>query len=182
MRSRALAKRYARAVLALAKEDGDPAAIATALERAAVALEDPTVAPVVASPALDTETRLSLVRRLIESLGLPRLVGNCLCLLAERQRLDLVGDLWRTYVDLLDEALGRRRVAVRSAAALTDEQLRRVLDGVRRLVGAGEIVPLVEVDPELIGGVVVEVGGVVYDGSIRTQVRGLARRMVAAGP
>jgi F-type H+-transporting ATPase subunit delta len=181
MRSRALAKRYARALLALAKEDGDPAAVATALERAAVALEGPTVAPVVASPALDTETRLTLVRKLIASLGLPKLVGNCLCLLAERQRLDLVGDLWRTYVDLLDEALGRRRVLVRSASPLTDEQMRRVLDGMHRVMGGGEIIPLVEVDPDLIGGVVVEVGGVVYDGSIRTQVNGLARRMVAAG-
>jgi len=181
MRSRALAKRYARALLALAKEDGDPAAIAAALERAAATLEAPTVAPVVASPALDTETRLALVRRLNEGLGLPRLVANCLCLLAKRQRLDLVGDLWRTYVDLLDEALGRRRVMVRSASPLSEEQLRRVLDGMRRVMGDGEIIPLVEVEPELIGGVVVEVGGVVYDGSIQTQVRGLARRMVAAG-
>ncbi len=181
MRSRALAKRYARALLALAKEDGGPAAIAAALERAAAVLEAPTVAPVVASPALDTETRLTLVRKLIAALGLPKLVGNCLCLLAERQRLDLVGDLWRAYVDLLDQALGRRRVLVRSATALTDEQMRRVLDGMRRVVGGGEIIPLVEVEPDLIGGVVVEVGGVVYDGSIRTQVDRLARSMVAAG-
>ena len=181
MRSRALAKRYARALLALAQEGGDPAATATALERAAAALEGPTVAPVVASPAIDTEKRLALVRKLIDSLGLPKLVGNCLCLLAERQRLELVGDLWRAYVDVLDQALGRRRVVIRSASPLADEQLRRVLDGIRRVTGGGEIVPLVEVDPELIGGVVVEVGGVVYDGSTRTQVQALARRMVAAG-
>jgi F-type H+-transporting ATPase subunit delta len=168
-------------LLALAKEDGDPAAVGAALERAATALESATVAPVVASPALDTETRLALVRKLIASLGLPKLVGNCLCLLAERQRLDLVGDVWRTYADLLDEALRRRRVLVRSATPLTDEQMRRVLDGMRGVVGGGEIIPLAEVDPDLIGGVVVEVGGVVYDGSIRTQVNALARRMVAAG-
>jgi F-type H+-transporting ATPase subunit delta len=181
MRSRALAKRYARALLALAKEDGDPAAIAAALERAATVLESPTVAPVVASPALDSETRLALVRGLIEGLGLPRLVGNCLCLLAERHRLGLVGDLWQTYADLLDDALGRRRVRVRSAFPLSNEQVRRVLDGVRGVVGHGEIVALLEVDPDLIGGVVVEAGGVVYDGSIRTQVNRLARQMVAAG-
>ena len=179
MTPRGVATRYARALLALAKESGDPASLAEPLERAAAALGAPDVAAVIGSPAIDSRTRIGLVRRVVESLELPTLVANCLMLLGERHRLDIVDDLWRAYRDLLDQTLGRSRVLIRSATPLSDADVTRVLDGLRRTMGDQELIPIVDVVPELLGGVVAEVRGVVYDGSVQTQIDRLARRMTA---
>lgn len=179
MTGRAVAKRYARALLALAKEGGDPSAIADALEQVATALNAPSVADVVRSPAIKAEVRLDVVRKMVGSLQVPHLLANCLFLLAERRRLAIVDELWRSYLALLDQALGRRRVIMRSATPLSEEQVQRSLEALRGVVGSAEMIPVLEVDPELLGGVVAEIGGVVYDGSVRTQVAKLARQMTA---
>jgi F-type H+-transporting ATPase subunit delta len=173
-----LAKRYARALLALASEDGTEQALGDALGQAAAVLATPSIATVIYSPAVGLDGRRAVVHGLIENLGLPRLLANCLYLLAERGRLDIVDDLAHVYVELLDQRLGRSRVVVRSAVQLTDEQVQEILGALRGRVGTQELIPEVEVDSELLGGVVCEVEGVVYDGSIRTQVGRLARRMV----
>jgi F-type H+-transporting ATPase subunit delta len=166
-------------LLALAQEGGDAGSLAEPLERAAAALGDPAVSAVVRSPAIDFRTRIGLVRRIVESLELPSLVVNCLLLLSERERLDIVEDLWRSYRDLLDETLGRKRVMIRSASPLSDAQVTRILAGLRGSLGDVELVAVVSVAPELLGGVVAEVGGVVYDGSLRTEIDRLARQMTA---
>lgn len=179
MTGRAVAKRYARALLALAKETDDPRAIGDALEQVATALKAPAVAAVVTSPAIGSQARLALVRQIIDAARVPRLLANCLFLLGERRRLDVVDDLWHAYVDLLDQTLGRRRVILRSATPLADEQVQRLLECLRGVVGKGEVVPVLEVDPDLLGGVVAEIGGVVYDASVKTHVGKLARQMAA---
>jgi F-type H+-transporting ATPase subunit delta len=181
MRGGAVAKRYARALLALARENGDPTVIGEALGRAACALAAREVAEVARSPAVGVEARMEVVRRVVGALAAPRVVANCLYLLAQRRRLDIVGDVWQAYLVLLDEALGRGRVTVRSAVPLPGARLEALLAAFRELTGTAELVPRVEVDPDLLGGVIVETGGVVYDGSVRTQVSRLARRMMATG-
>ncbi len=179
MRGRAVAKRYARAMLALAKENGDPTVIGEALGRAACALAAAGVAEVVRSPVVGADARMAVVRRVVDTLGLPRVVANCLYLLSERRRLDIVEDVWQAYLVFVDEALGRSRVTVRSAVPLTDTQAQALLIALRGLTAKAELVPRFEVDAEILGGVVVEMGGVVYDGSVRTQIERLARRMTA---
>ena len=178
MTSGAVAKRYARAMLALARDEGDPAGLAAALQQVAAVLAVPSVAAVVRNPAVGLEDRRALVRRLVEDLSLPKLLESCLFLLAERQRLDIVDGLWRSYVELLDQALGRARVIVRSAVPLSEDDVEGILGVVRRLTGKENLIPVLEVDGELLGGIVCEVEGIVYDGSVRTHVDRLARQMV----
>jgi F-type H+-transporting ATPase subunit delta len=69
----------------------------------------------------------------------------------------------------VDERLNRVRAAVTAAAALdpaTEQQLRQRL---RERLGK-EVVLEVRQDPALVGGIVTQVGSVVYDGSLRTQL------------
>lgn len=178
MRSGAVARRYARALVALASEAGDPGSLADALERVAALLAEPSVARVLLNPALGVEDRRGVVGGMVGELKLPGLLANCLFLLAERQRLGMVGELWQAYVTLVDEQLGRTRVVVRSAVPLSEKQEGEILAVLRRLTGRENLIPALEVDGELLGGVVCEVAGVVYDGSTRSHVNQLARHMV----
>lgn len=179
MTSRGVAKRYARALHALASSDGNAETVAEALGQVATVLAAPSVAGIVRNPAIGSDGRRAVVRSLIEQLGLPKLVGNCLYILAERQRLEIVDDLWQAFVQLVDEAVGRGRVVIRSAAPLAESHAEQILEVLRRVTGKKELIPVLEVDPDLLGGVVCEAEGVVYDGSIRTQVNQLAQRMVS---
>ena len=85
-------------------------------------------------------------------------------------------DIARAYDALLDRELGRVRVGVRSAIPLSDEVHQQMVALARRLAGKDVLVDS-EVDPELLGGVVLDVGGTVYDGSVRTRLARMSRTM-----
>jgi F-type H+-transporting ATPase subunit delta len=176
-----LARRYARALLGLARETGTVAAAGEELARTTATFADPALAAVVLNPGIAAASRRAIVGRVVERLGLSPTVGNLVRLLADRDRLSLLPDLARAYETFVDRELGRARVGIRSAAALTDAQRTQLEALARRLTGSQQVVVSVTVDPELIGGVVLDASGTVYDGSIKTQLARLADRMAGSG-
>jgi len=176
-----LGKRYARALLDLARAEGVLEASAEELGRAVAAFEEPRLRPLCLSPALDTGTRLRNTTRVVAALGLSSTVGNLISLLAERNRLVLLPDVGRWYEALLDEALGRVRVTIRSAAALSPAQRNELLELARQLTGRREVLASTDVDAELLGGVVLDVDGTVYDGSLKAQLARLSKEMAEGG-
>jgi F-type H+-transporting ATPase subunit delta len=176
-----LARRYARALFELARESGTVAAAGEELARAASTFAEPTIASVVLNPGIAAAARRAMVGRVVDRLGMSATVGNLIRLLADRDRLRLLPDVVRAYEWFVDRELGRARVAIRSATALSDTQ-RTELEGLaRRLTASREVVASVAVDPDLLGGVVLDVGGTVYDGSVKTQLERLADRMAGTG-
>jgi len=175
-----LGRRYARAVFGLARESNAVAAAGEELARATATFADPALAAVVLNPGIATTARRAIVGRIVDRLGLSPMVGNLLRLLADRDRLGLLPDVARAYEAFVDRELGRARVAIRTAVALGDAQRADLESLARRLTGSQQVVASVTVDPELIGGVVLDAGGVVYDGSVQTQLARLADRMAGS--
>ena len=66
-----------------------------------------------------------------------------------------------------------------AAQPIADASLAELV-GVLEKIAGRKVVPTVETDPELIGGLTVEMQGTVYDGSVRTQLERLARTMAKA--
>jgi F-type H+-transporting ATPase subunit delta len=176
-----LAKRYARALLDLAREEGTLAPTAEELARAAATFEEPRLRPLLLSPAIDAGTRRRTTRAVLEALRLSKTVTNLISLLAERDRLPILGDVARWYEELLDRELGRARVTIRSAAPLSTSERSALVELARRLTRSREVVATTEVDPELLGGIILDAAGTVYDGSIRTQLARLSREMAERG-
>ena len=176
-----LGRRYAHAVLGLAREEGTLEATGEELNRAAATFEEPRLRPLVLSPVIDAGARLRTARGVVEALGLSPTVRNLIGLLAERDRLEILADLARWYDTLLDDELGRVRVAIRSATALSAVERNELIELARRLTDRQEILAATELDSELIGGVVLDIGGTVYDGSLRTQLARLTREMAEGG-
>ena len=137
MSGRRLAKRYARALFSLTRD----ALISTAEElgRVAAVLEEPRLKLVLRSPAVDASARLRIARRVAAALDLSPGVGNLLCLLAERDRLDVLSDIAATYEQLVDDALGRARALIRSATPLSGAEKNDLVDLARRLTGRREV-------------------------------------------
>jgi F-type H+-transporting ATPase subunit delta len=81
-----------------------------------------------------------------------------------------------SYRRLLNEAKGRVEAKVVSASALESamvEQLRARLNG----ISGKDVVLQQDTDPSLLGGLLIELEGKVYDGSIRTQLEKMKQRI-----
>ncbi|MEW4489156.1 ATP synthase F1 subunit delta [Thalassoglobus sp. JC818] len=101
---------------------------------------------------------------------------NFLLTLAKHDRLELLplilSEAWQSH----EEQQGQVRVKLRSAVELTSDQLERIK---QRLHDALSFEPILipSLDQELLGGLVIQVGDTVYDGSLRTRLRDLRQRL-----
>ncbi len=101
---------------------------------------------------------------------------NFLHVLARHDRLDLLPYVAIEARAEYETRTNQKRVTVKSAVALSDEQLGAVADRLRSTFG---FQPILEsrVDQSLLGGLVIQVGDTVYDGSLRTRLRTLKQRL-----
>jgi len=173
-----LGRRYARALLTLAREEGRLEETGDDLKRVATAFADEGLQSVLENPAVGVGTRDQLAQRIANAMGVSKTVANAIRLLAQRDRLGFIGDVERAYRALLDRELGRTRVLIRSAAELSAAEVDQLGDLARRLAKQ-EVIIASEVDSDLIGGAVLDVGGVVYDGSIKSQLTRMAGAMTS---
>lgn len=171
-----VARRYAKAIAAIAEEQGTLDAVGAELRALARVAADPALAPVLANPLLSAGSRQTIARSLAEQLGLGPMTRNFLCLLGDHQRLDLLVGIADQYERIVDRTLGRVRARLRTAVDLAAGEQQAVGAALERLTGK-KVVAERSTDPGLLGGMVVEVEGKVYDGSVRTQLRRLAAAM-----
>ena len=106
-------------------------------------------------------------------------VRNFLSLLLDRNRLDQIDDLLTAYQAALDQAAGIVPVSVSSTGPL-DEAVRRRLRKVMANLLKRKVRLAYETDPELIGGIRIQVGSTVYDGTIRTRLEEIGRQLAVS--
>jgi F-type H+-transporting ATPase subunit delta len=177
MDSGSVARRYAKALFALAKESGRVEAWSESLALLDRALRDaPDLADILADPLHGRDERHAIADHLSRAVNLDAEPANLLRLLADRNRLDRLGDVLRAFGELADANLGRLRARVTTAVPLEASAVEALS---RRLSELTRATVLLErsVEPALIGGVVAQVGSVVYDGSLRTQLDDLKRSL-----
>ncbi|MDG2308118.1 MAG: ATP synthase F1 subunit delta [Candidatus Binatia bacterium] len=175
-----LAKRYARALLSVAKEENRLEEVASELESISSWLADEELSDALTSPALTHENRQALVAQMTESLGLSDLTKNFLGLVTEQHRLDHFTAMQQAYGDLVDRELNRLRAHLRSAQPVSDAQQAEIGSALEAQHGK-KILLSVEVDPSLVAGITVEIEGKTYDGSARTQLANVAQTMSRQG-
>jgi F-type H+-transporting ATPase subunit delta len=172
-----IARRYAKALFSLADEQGQVEQWSSGLEGLGRALaSSPELRDTLASPLFEKDQRRAVVGELAKALGLAETVRNFLLLLADRDRLAYLPAVVQNFRDLADARLGRVRARVTSAVPLAPDEARRIAEKLAQAEKAQVIVETA-VDPALLGGVVAQVGSLVYDGSVRSQLEELRRAM-----
>lgn len=173
MTSLIVAKRYARALLEIGKEDGNLDQYGKELaEVSDLFAASPELEQVLASPAIDFEDRSKLLNTFLDKLGLSPIANNFFRLLMDRGRISATCDISRVYARLLDEEKGITRAEVVTAAALSDAEISRLKDVLTKLAGSDVVVEVKE-DSSLIGGVRAQIGDLVLDGTVKTQLETL---------
>jgi F-type H+-transporting ATPase subunit delta len=180
MAKAAAARRYAKALFALAREDNRVTEVREEVRRLGAALaESAELRAVLLQPLYPVAQRRAVLRALSEKLGASPLLRNFQAFLVDQRRLVDWNEIETEYGRLADAAAGLTLAKVRSAAPLSDAQRQRLERALQQKVG-GRVQLSVEIDPGLVGGAVAQVGDVVYDGSLRTQLRQL-RASLARG-
>jgi F-type H+-transporting ATPase subunit delta len=93
-------------------------------------------------------------------------------LLVDKKRIDILNDIVVGYCQLMDEALKKIRVNVKTAFALSDELKSFISSSLEKSMGK-KVDMTVEEDPTLLGGLVIGVGDTLYDGSIKNQLNNM---------
>lgn len=173
-----IARRYARALI-------DVATAAHKLDRFGEQLHalvrvlsaHQGLSEVMVNPAYGRPQRMAILEAVMKALGgVEPEVANFIRLLVDRNRIGALPDMARVYSDLADARAGRIRGRVTSAVQLPPESLRRISE-ILEAITQRKVVLDVKIDPSILGGVSAQVGSVLYDGSLRTQLEELRRTL-----
>ncbi|MHB1844655.1 MAG: ATP synthase F1 subunit delta [Deltaproteobacteria bacterium] len=172
-----IARRYARALLEACPDGAKADQAVGELSRLRAALDESTdLRNVLFNPAFERAQRHALVDALAKPLSLGPLTQNLAHLLVDRSRFHFVGGIARAFQELADERAGRSRASVVSASPLPPELAPRLERALSAAVSRNVTVEA-RVDPSLLGGVVAQVGSLLFDGSVKTQLDGLRREL-----
>ncbi len=164
-----LSRRYAKAIFSLAEEERAEDNCASELDRFVEAYNTTALNTVLTNPAFGVQVRKNITVETARALNLSTLVIRFLSFLSERDRLAYLPNIVLHYHRLLDEAKGRVVARVVTSTPLGAAMLQNVNRVLKNICGK-EVIVEEETQPDLIGGLVVELEGKVYDGSIRTQL------------
>ena len=173
MKQTILARRYAKALFAVGKEnEADEAYNETLQGVAGLYTSTPEVADALTNPLYPIDVRQKVMASLIDSMSVDKVPANFLNLLVEKKRADILPEIAEEFRMMVDEEKNISHGSVTSAVELSDELQAKVKAALEKLTGK-QVELSTSVDPSLIGGIVAKVGDLVLDGSIKTQLAGL---------
>lgn len=160
---------YADALFGLAEKEGKIVDVRHELEELVkLAASEPDFTAFLTSSALDDDHRAAGLEKMFRG-RLSDLTLNTLQIMNRNGRTDLFGALLKQYVVRLEAAANQLAVTVTSAVALDDQQQRSVTETAAHLSGKQPVVKY-QVDPEIIGGLIIQMGDWRYDNSVRRQL------------
>ena len=173
-----VAKRYAKALVALAREHGRLVETGEQLKRLAQLIDDAhDLKALLYNPSIARHFKADLLTDLARQLHLGSLEMNFVRTLLEKGRLPAMPQILALYDELAEEAQNRLRVRVRSAFPLSPALQEEVRQRFARYTSK-DIVIDQEIDSALIGGIVAQMGSLVLDGSIRNELLRLKTELV----
>jgi len=167
----AISKRYARALVSLGAEQQAVESYGAELGkvREAFAAQD-LLRLILESPTFPMEKKTAIFGELMDALKLSDGMRNFLGLLLEKDRLQYLAQIESDFRKLADQLSGTLRATIYSATELNDQQREAIRQGLEKQTGKN-VELKVEVKPALIGGIQVEIGGKLFDGSLTTQLK-----------
>jgi F-type H+-transporting ATPase subunit delta len=176
-RRESAARRYAEAAFEVGLRDDTVETWRSELEVAAGLAGDERAVRVLANPAIPAERRSEvLVDMLGQRVSTP--VLNLVRLMLRRGRIDQLPRVAAEFRRLDDARQGVTHATAVSATDLTRDEIRQLTERLEQQMG-GRVALDVEVDPSLLGGIIVRVGDRLMDGSVRGRLERLRNQLIS---
>ncbi len=174
-----LAGRYASALFELASDNGTVTAVETDLETLRKALrESDELALVTTNPQLSRGQQAQAIAAVAKHLDLSDLTTRFLGVLAANRRLTALPSMIEAFKAIAAAQRGEVTAKVTSAHPLSESQVTALKTKLTAREGR-TVMLTADVDPDLLGGLVVTIGSQRIDASIRTRLNSLAQAMKA---
>ncbi len=168
-----IAKRYARALFDIAREENTIEAIYDELKGfSSLLAQSADLAEFFANPVFDSSDKAAVMKDILEKVKMSSTTSNFLKLLVDKRRIDALGQIEECYRKYMDDVLNNVRVDVKTAFPLSNKLSARIKEQMEGMTGKN-VEMVVDEDPSLLGGVVIGVGDTLYDGSVRAQLNSI---------
>jgi F-type H+-transporting ATPase subunit delta len=173
-----LARRYARAILDVGVDRGNIDKLTAEIrELAASFAGSRDLAEALTNPVFPRTQRRAVLEAVLDRAQVSLETRNFTLMLLERERMVALPDIARELGAMVDDKMGRAHAEITSARPLTGEQLGQIERALEKVSGKKIILARRE-DASLLGGVVAQLGDVVYDGSVRTQLEQMREQIL----
>ena len=170
-------RRYGQAIFELAQEQGEAGQWGQDVATVGEAFADPDFNALLKHAGVSAEDKRGAVDTVLG--GVDPMVRNMVNLLVARGLVDAIPEACEEFAELLDRQEGRQRVEVTTAVALEPAEIERITNFISGLIGR-EVVVTARVDEEILGGLVIQIGDRLLDGSARARLDGLRQRLSAS--
>jgi F-type H+-transporting ATPase subunit delta len=162
---------YAKALLGAAQQAGKVGNVLEELEslETDILQKLPALRLTLSSPRVSTEEKVALLDKAFAG-KMSDVLLNFLKVTAGHDRLGCLPDVLRNYRSLVNEADGKLEVIVRAAYPLSNPLRDRIAAKLSEVLKK-KVQLNVEIDPDLLGGLVVRIGDTLYDGSLASQLQ-----------
>ena len=176
-----MAGRYGNALFELARDSKAGDAVKADLERFdALIADNPDLNRLVRSPVFGADEQLRALAAILDKAGIKGLAANFLRVITTNRRLFAVRDMIRAYRVLAARQKGEVTAEVTVAEPLSDKNIGALKDALKSVTGGKDIDLDMNVDPAIIGGLIVKVGSRMVDSSLRTKLNAIKFAMKEA--
>ena len=173
MRESKVSKRYAKALLGLGREDGNYDVYGEDLKDfSTFCQKNEEFAQVISNQVFTLEDRRAILKTVLEQGDLSATVKNFLYLLLDKNRMSAIQEITSHYEKLMDDIANIARAEITATRPLKTEEQDRLKKVLGDMTSKNIRIEVTE-DKGLIGGIIVKIGDLVLDGSIRAQLEGL---------
>jgi len=173
----AVARQYAHAMADVAVANNEVDKVERELSAlAAIIRNRDELLELLASPVVSQDNKRRVLQSLIDQAGPSGTTVNLLNVLLRNYRLQYLPEIYDEFKRVMNERRGIVVASVTTASAISPDQQAALTRKLERVTGKRVEFDF-DSDPSLIGGVVTRIGSVVYDGSIKTQLEQIKRRM-----
>jgi F-type H+-transporting ATPase subunit delta len=173
-----VAKRYALALLKIAKETDSLGVIEEELRVVKEVVQyNPELKAILNSSKLSIEKKKEILKTAFASVNVN--VLNTLLILIDRHREDQIIDLADEFLELANEEMGIAEAEVYSTRALTDAEREAISSVFAAKIGKKSLKIENIVDSNLLGGIRLRIGNRIYDGSLRGKLDRLERKLLS---
>ena len=171
------AKRYAKALFEMASANLD------AVQKDMQFIDrlfntQPELRKIIDDPTIAASKKLQIIQKILGD----KITGDTrklIDLLGKKDRLNLLPDISKAFNELYKQHKGIREAQVITAVPLTDDLKNKILQQIKDLTGSREIKLTNEVDPDIIGGFILNMDDLRYDASISGKLAKIKQKLLA---
>ena len=132
---------------------------------------------IVRNPINKKEDQINIINKISEHYNFNILLKNFLCLLVEKRRLFFLQNILRNFVDICSHKRGEVKAKLVAAKQLNSNEVNKIKDELSKDF-TNKVKLDYKYDPSLIGGLIIQVGSVMIDTSIKSKLKQLENKMI----